>query len=131
MNRPEPKALEFKVPKGSNSKAKIYSRPKKFKPKFLNSLKPRFQKENVQNKRKPSRTNPKGPIKLWAPKSEIVIVTNMFKGKSKAKTLALGQWLIIIYYKRKAYVLNLNSKGGMNYEVWRKPDRKDHWHGYL
>jgi len=43
---------------------------------------------------KTSNTNPKGPIKQWLPKSEIVNAADMFKSKTKAKVMVPGQWLL-------------------------------------
>ena len=38
-------------------------------------------------KSKTASTNPKGPIKQWVPKSEIVNTTDMPKSKAKAKIM--------------------------------------------
>lgn len=62
LKKPKPKTLGAKVLKGSEPKAKIYSRQQTFKSKFLNDPKPYHTRAKVQNKKKPFKTNPKGPI---------------------------------------------------------------------
>ena len=48
-------------------------KPKGVKPKVLSEQKPlNFQHKVQKKKSKTSSTNPKGPIKIWVPKSEIV-----------------------------------------------------------
>ena len=85
---------------------------------------------NVRNKKKPIRTNHKGPLRLWVPKSQIIFIVDTFQGRSKATIMVLGQWLDTIYDRRKAYVPNPNSERGRNCGIWRKPERKDHWYEY-
>ena len=43
---------------------------------------------------KNSNTNPKGPIKQWVPKSELVNAADMSKSKAKAKVMVPGQRLL-------------------------------------
>lgn len=64
----------------------------------------------VQNKKNPIKTNPKGPIRLWVPKSQTFFATNMLQGRSKAAVMVPGQWLLTTYDRTKAYVPNSNSE---------------------
>lgn len=50
--------------KGPEPKDKIHSRKHIFKSKVLNNPKP-YYKANAQNKTNPSKTNLKGPIRIW------------------------------------------------------------------
>ena len=54
--------------------------------------KPHFKVHEVKSKT--SSTNPKGPIKQWVPKSEIVNIAYMSKSKAKANIMVSGQWLL-------------------------------------
>lgn len=83
----------------------------------------------VQSKKKPVGTNPKEPIRLWAPKYEIVYPTNMFQERRKTVIMVHGQWLVTTYDRRKSYVLNPNSEREGNYGIRRKPKMKDHRYG--
>lgn len=91
----------------------------------MNNPKP-YYKAKAQNKRKPSKTNLKGLVRVWVPKGEIIFVANMLKGNNKETTLVIGQWIFITYNRKKAYVSNPNSKGGRKCGVLIKPERKDH-----
>lgn len=68
-----------------------------------------YYKAKAQNKRKPIKTNLKGPIRVWVPKSDIIFVEDMLKGKNKITTLFLRKWLLTTYNKRKACVPNPKS----------------------
>jgi len=59
------------------------SKPNGVKPRVLNEHKPRNFKQKAQKKTKPFRTNHKGPIKIWVPKSKIVYAADMLKKKGK------------------------------------------------
>lgn len=61
-------------------------------------------KEKVHNKKKHVRNNPKGPIRLLVPKSEIIFVSDLLQGKIKAAVLVPGKWMLTTYDRRKAYV---------------------------
>jgi len=50
----------------------------------LNKHKPLNFKHKAQKKTKSFRTTPKGPIKIWVPKTEIINVANMVNTKAKA-----------------------------------------------
>jgi hypothetical protein len=77
--RSESRFLKDQVLKSLVSKTKMISRPKDFKPGALNEYKSFNFRHKTQKKPKPFRTNPKGPIKIWAPKPEIVYVAYMLK----------------------------------------------------
>ena len=69
-------------------------RPNGAKPKVLNEHKPLNFKHKAQKKNKPFITNPKGPIKIWVPKSEILDVVDMLKRKGEAEVMVPRQWLL-------------------------------------
>ena len=52
----------------------------------------------------------------------------MLKGKRKEINFVLGQWMIITYNKKKAYIPNPNSEGGRKRGIWKKPVRQDYWY---
>lgn len=108
LKKIEPKKYSYKILKDPEPKDKIHSRQKTFKYKFLNNPKP-YYKEKTQNKRKHSKTNLKGPIRVCVLKSEIIFATDMLKGKNKVTTSVPEQWLLTTYNNRKAYVPNPNS----------------------
>lgn len=127
MKKIEPKTSSYKVLKCSEPKDKIHSRQQTFKSKVLKNPTP-YYKEKAKNKRKPSKTNLKGPIQVWVPKSEIIFVAYMLKGKNKATTPVSGQWLLTTYNNRKSYVPNPNLEIGRKCGVWKKLASKDHWY---
>lgn len=57
------------------------------------------------------RTNNRGPIRLWVPKSQIFLATDMPKKRNKTTILVHRHWLLASYDGRKAYVQNPDSKG--------------------
>ena len=68
----KPKILELKIQKSSESKPEKNSRPNIFIAKVLNNSKPcslRLKVIKIQNS---FRTNPKGPLKIWVHKCDIV-----------------------------------------------------------
>lgn len=69
----------------------------------------------LKNKRKPIKTNLKGPIRVCVPKREITFDAYMLKGKNKATTSVLGQWFP-------------NSEGGRKCGIWKGPGRREHWY---
>jgi len=80
-------------------------KPKGMKPKVLSNQKSSNFQHKVQKKEsKTSSTNPKGPIKIWVPKSKIVNVANMPKRKGKAKIMVPRQRLLKTYDRREVYV---------------------------
>jgi hypothetical protein len=104
------------------------SRPNGAKPNVLNEHKPLNFKHKAQKKTKFFRTNPKGPIKVWVPNSEILDAADLLKRKGKAEVMVLGQWLLTTHDKKKVYVPNPNNERGRNYGIWRKPDWQNHWY---
>jgi hypothetical protein len=83
-----------------------------------------------QRKFKEMRTNHKGPMKIWAPKSEIIYVSDMHSKKTKATILVSGQWLLTSHDRRKVYVPKPDSPRGRFCGVWRQTKRQDHWDLY-
>ena len=77
-----------------------------------------------KKKSKTSSTNPKGPIKIWVPKSEIVNVADIPKSKGRAQVMVPGQWLLTTHDRRKVYVPNPNNERGRNCGIWRQQTGK-------
>ena len=109
----------------SNSATKVNSSKKSARSNINSSC-----KETGQNWRKPVRTNQKGPICIWVPKSQIVFAADMPKGKDGKPILVPGQWLLTTYDRRKAYVPNPESERGMKCVFWRRPEGEDHRYRY-
>jgi len=57
---------------------------------MINQKLPNLQHKVREVKSKTSSTNPKGPIKQWVPKSEIVNTADLPKSKAKAKIMVSG-----------------------------------------
>ena len=112
----------------SKAKHKSYTKPKSFSKCFNNSRAP--DRPYKQKQSKVMRTNSKGPIKVWVPKSEIVLAADLHSKKARAAFLVPGQWLLASYDRRQAYVPNPDSERGRNCGIWRKPKREDHWYWY-
>jgi len=87
-------------------------RPNGAKPKVVNEHKRLNFKQKAQKKTKPFRTNPKGPKKIWVPKSEILDVVDMLKRKGKAEVMVLGQWLLTTHAGEKCMFPTLEMKEG-------------------
>jgi len=67
----------------------------------LNEQKPLNFKHKAQKKKsKTFSTNPKGPIKIWVHKSEILDVADMLKRNGKAKVMVPEQWLFMTHDMR-------------------------------
>ncbi|WJX83571.1 hypothetical protein P8452_66227 [Trifolium repens] len=111
----------------SKAKHKSYTKPKSFSKCLNNSRAP--DRPYKQKQSKVMRTNSKGPIKVWVPKSEIVFAADLHSKKARAAFLVPGQWLLASYDRRQAYVPNPDSERGRNCGIWRKPKREDHWYG--
>jgi len=133
QKRPEPKphvlknsesiVLKPKFQRRKTSVASWDSKPKGVKPKVLNEQKPLNLKHKAQKKKsKTFSTNPKRPIKIWVPKSEILNVTDMTKSKGRSQVMVSGQWLLTTHDMRKVYVPNPNDERGRNYGIWRQPE---------
>ena len=79
----------------------------------MNEHKPLNFKHKAQKNTNSFRTNPKGPIKIWVPKSEILDAADMLKRKGKSEIMVPGQWLLMTHDKRKFYMfLTLTMKEG-------------------
>jgi len=75
---------------------------------------PNLNHKAQKNNSKTSSTNPKGPIKIWVPKSEIVNATYMPKSKRGSQVMVPRQWLLMTHDRRKVYVPNPNNERGRN-----------------
>ena len=77
--------------KGSSlPKTNLKLRPKDHTPKVLNKAEFCGFNHNGLRKKKPARTNPKGPIKIWVPKNEILYVAGVSKRKDKTTFMVPG-----------------------------------------
>jgi hypothetical protein len=112
----------------SRAKSKNYSKPKTFSKRLDNSR--TSDRSFKQRPPKAIKTNSKGPIKIWVLKSEIVFASDLHSKKVIAASLVPGQWLLMTYDRRKAYVPNPHSERGRKCGVWRKAKREDHWDRY-
>ncbi|KAK2450192.1 hypothetical protein QL285_009322 [Trifolium repens] len=112
----------------SKAKYKSYTKPKSFSKSLNNSR--AAERPYKQKQPKALRTNSRGAIKIWVPRSEIVFVTDLRSKKVRAPFLVPGQWLLASHDRRQAYVPNPHSERGRNCGIWRKPKREDHWYGY-
>jgi len=93
--KPESDVLKSKVQKNKIVAASEESKPKGDKPKVkVNQKLPKPHLKVHEVISKTSNTNPKGPIKQWVPKSEIVNAVDMPKSKAKAKIMVSGQRLL-------------------------------------
>ncbi|WJX67641.1 25S rRNA (cytosine(2870)-C(5))-methyltransferase [Trifolium repens] len=135
LNTSEPKASKpqtnvktNKILVYSKAKSKSYSEPKKFSKSsnnFRTTDRPQKQKQP-----RVARTNHKGPIIIWVPKSEIVYASGLRTKKTRAAFLVPGQWLLASHDRKQAYVPNPDSERGRNCGIWRQPKREDHWYWY-
>ena len=90
---------------------------KDLKEKYVDLLK-RQEKTQAQKKKTTTfSTHPKGPIMIWAPKSEILDAADMLKRNGKAKVMIHRQWLLTTHDRRKLYVPNPNNERGRNCEI--------------
>jgi hypothetical protein len=103
-------------PKLKGIKPKVLSEQKSFK----------FKHKAQKKKSKTSSTNPKGPIKIWVPKFEIVNVANMPKSKRGSQVMVPGQWLLATHDRRKVYVPNPKNERGRKCGICRQPEWQDH-----
>ena len=77
----------------------------------MNEHKPLNLKHKAQKKKsKTFSTNPKGPIKIWVPKFEILDAADMPKSKGRSQVMVPGKWLLTTHDKRKVYVPNPNNE---------------------
>jgi len=84
----------------SQSKTKV-SEPKVWKKTRQDNF-----RQKTQRKFKTPWTNPRGPTKIWVPKTDIVDVAGVSKRKRKAEVLVPGQWLLATHDGRQVFVPN-------------------------
>ena len=105
LMNPESGILKSKFQKDKIVVASGESKPKGVKPKVLRDKMLSNLQHKVQGKKsKPSSTNPKGPIKVWVPKSKIVNIVDMIKSKGCSRHMT-GE---------KSMFLSLTMKEGGN-----------------
>jgi hypothetical protein len=106
---------------GSRSKGKV-----KPKPVFKGS--PHYGPfGSYKRQKKDKRTNFRGPIRIWVPKSEIMFTACMHP-KKKAKLMVSGQWIFTTHDRRQALVPHPKFERGRNCRIWWEPERQNHWY---
>jgi len=116
---------ESQKPKFQRQKAvhaKSQSKTKGSEPVVWKKTKQNNFRQKTQRKFKTPWTNPRGPIKIWVPKTDIVDVTGVSKRKRKAEVLVPGQWLLATHDGRHVFVPNPYHERGRNCGIWRKPN---------
>jgi len=127
--KPESDVLKSKVQKNKTVAASEESKLKGDKPKvIINQKLPKPHLKVHEVKHKTSSTNPKGPIKQWVRKSEIVNVADMSKSKAKAKIMVSGQRLLKAHDRREVNAPHPHNEIRRKCEVWRQPVWEDHWY---
>ncbi|WJX48740.1 25S rRNA (cytosine(2870)-C(5))-methyltransferase [Trifolium repens] len=109
----------------SRGKSQRQHKPKSFSKGSVDSR----SSEYSNKKNKILKTNQKGPIRVWVPKSEIVYAAGMHP-KKKRKFLVSRQWLLTSHDRRQALIPHPESTRGRNSRVWWQPERKNHWYRY-
>ncbi|RDX93989.1 hypothetical protein CR513_23675, partial [Mucuna pruriens] len=61
---------------------------------------------------KPSRTNPKKPKKIWATKSMIILIVDVFNSKKETLVMVLGQWVLTSLTREEYMFEDLKQKKG-------------------
>jgi len=118
LMKPESGILKFKSQKNKIVVASWELKPNGVKPMVLVNQKQSNLQHKVQEvKSKTSSTNPKGPIKQWVPKSEIVNTADMSKSKEKAKIMVPRQRLLKTYDMREVYVPHPHNERRRKCEV--------------
>jgi len=102
--------------------AKSQSKTKGSEPVVWKKTKQNNFRQKTQRKFKTPWTYPRGPTKIWVPKTDIVVVTGVSKRKRKAEVLVPGQWLLATHDGRQVFVPNPNHERGRNCGIWRKPN---------
>jgi hypothetical protein len=109
----------------SRGKSQRQHKPKQFSKGSVDS-----RSSDYSNKKdKILKTNQKGPIRVWVPKSEIVYAAGMHPRK-KRKLMVSGLWLLTSHDRRQALIPHPESARGRNSRVWWQPEGKDHWYRY-
>ena len=127
--KPESDVLKSKVQKNKTVVASEESKPKCVKPKVM--VKQKLPKPHLkvhEVKSKTSNTNPKGPIKQWVPKYEIINTADMLKSKAKSKIMVSGKRLLKAHDWREVNVPHPHNERRRKCEVWRQPVWEDHWY---
>jgi hypothetical protein len=109
----------------SRGKSQRQHKPKHFSKGSVDSR----SSEYSNKKNKILKTNQKGPIRVWVPKSEIVYAAGMHP-KKKRKLLVSRQWLLSSHDRRQTLIPHPESARGRNCRVWWQSERKDHWYRY-
>ncbi|WJX24389.1 25S rRNA (cytosine(2870)-C(5))-methyltransferase [Trifolium repens] len=100
------------------------------KPKYFSKGSVESRSSEYSNKKnKILKTNQKGPIRVWVPKSEIVYAAGMHP-KKKRKLMVSGLWLLTSHDRRQTLIPHPESARGRNSRVWWQPEGKDHWYRY-
>jgi len=102
--------------------AKSQSKTKGSEPEVWKKTRQDNFRQGTQRKFKTPWTNPRGPTKIWVPKTDIVDVAGVSKRKQKAEVLVPGQWLLATHDGRNVFVPNPNHERGRNCGIWRKPN---------
>ncbi|WJX91105.1 hypothetical protein P8452_72929 [Trifolium repens] len=109
----------------SRGKSQRQHKPKQFSKGSVDS-----RSSDYSNKKdKILKTNQKGPIRVWVPKSEIEYAAGMHP-KKKRKLMVSGLWLLTSHDRRQALIPHPESARGRNSRVWWQPEGKDHWYRY-
>jgi len=132
MNNSKSKAPESEIqkPRFERKKAvnaKSQSKTKGSEPRVWKKTRQDNFRQKTQRKINTPWTNPRGPTKIWVPKTDIVDVAGVSKRKRKAEVLVPGQWLLATHDGRQVFVPNPNHERGRNCGIWRKPNWQDHW----
>ncbi|RDY06109.1 hypothetical protein CR513_09958, partial [Mucuna pruriens] len=69
---------------------------------------------------KPSRTNLKGPKKIWIPKTMIIPVLGVLNNRKKSPVIVLGQWVLTTHDEQRVYVPKSPSKERRMHYLQRK-----------
>jgi len=94
--------------------AKSQSKTKGSEPKVWKKTRHDNFRQRTQRKFNTPWTNPRGPTKIWVPKTDIVDVAGVSKRKRKAEVLVHGEWLLAIHDGRQVFVPNPNHERGRN-----------------
>ncbi|KEH41628.1 hypothetical protein MTR_1g052980 [Medicago truncatula] len=127
--KPESGILKSKGHKNKTVTASEKIIPKGVKPKVLNDQRLLSIQPKVQGRKsKTSRTNSKGPTKIWVPKSELINTAGVPKGKREIKVLVPRQRVFKAYDRRESFVPHLYHERWRISEVCWQPNWKYHWY---
>ena len=94
--------------------AKSQSKTKGSEPRVWKKTRQDNFRQRKQRKFNTPWTNPRGPTKIWVPKTDIVDVVGVSKRKRKAEVLVPGQWLLATHDGRQVFVPKPNHERGRN-----------------